>query len=29
MLQLLPLSVTTGASAFAMDKSRFNALNYL
>ena len=29
MLQLLPPSVTTRASAFAMDKSRFNALNYL
>ena len=29
MLWLFPLSVATRASAFAMDKSRFNALNYL
>ena len=29
MLRLFPLSVATRASAFAMDKSRFNALNYL
>ena len=29
MLRLLPPSVTTRASTFAMDKSRFSALNYL
>ena len=28
-LRLFPLSIATRAFAFAMDKSRFNALNYL